>query len=125
MAMFLILLFVVSLVSLLAMFAFKYAELHMNVTVLPAFREWADDAACQLKALVERGGKEFEKLPPRALILFRIVVHVLALFVARMARGAETQAHRLADFVSHKHGFERRETNSEFLKKVGEAMPSG
>jgi hypothetical protein len=37
---------------------------------------------------------------------------------ARFARLASESAHRLADFVSHKRNFTRRETRSEFLKQV-------
>jgi len=45
-------------------------------------------------------------------------VREAALGLAASARYLERQAHRLADLVSHKRGFERRETKSEFLKQV-------
>ena len=64
--------------------------------------------------------KDMQDLLPRAVLLSRFLVHEAALGIARAARYSERQAHRLADMVSHKRGFERRETRSEFLRKVSE-----
>jgi hypothetical protein len=44
---------------------------------------------------------------------------------AAFARSSERQAHRLADLVSHKHGFVPRETRSEFLRKMSEHKNGG
>ena len=49
-----------------------------------------------------------------------MTLHFAALEFAHLARQASRQAHRLADFVSHKRNFERKETRSEFLRKMTE-----
>ena len=48
----------------------------------------------------------------------RIILHTTMVAFANIAGATERGAHRVADFVSHRHRFERKETNSDFLKKV-------
>jgi len=76
--------------------------------------------AQQVKELLDAARVDLAKVPPEGVRLFRIGIHMLALGFAALARTAERYAHRLADLVSYKHRFEKRDTRSEFLKKVSE-----
>ena len=113
-------LFAFSLLAMAALFALKYREAQGGFLVAPRARAWADYEALVLKELMTRSHFEFAKVVPALLFLFRYGIHELALGVAALARFLERQAHKLADMVSHKHRFERRESKSEFLKKVSE-----
>lgn len=117
--------FVFSLLAIAGLFTFRYWELQRGFIVAPALREKLDVRAVQLKELVLAARADLAKLPPLTVRIGRIMVHEAALALAALARIAERQAHRLADLVSHKHRFERRETRSEFLKKVSEHKEEG
>lgn len=110
--------FSVSLFLLVAFLVGKCIELKTGVVVAPTWRSAADTKARQLKELALRGEVELEQLPSHVWVLSRRGIHTLALLIARFARVMEERAHKLADFVSHKHGFERREVRSEFLKNA-------
>ncbi|OGG56131.1 hypothetical protein A3D71_02925 [Candidatus Kaiserbacteria bacterium RIFCSPHIGHO2_02_FULL_55_20] len=112
--------FLLSLFCIVALFAGKYWELRSERVLLPVWREKLDMRAQQLKELMDAARVDVAKLPPEALRVSRIAVHQLALGFAAFARTAEGYAHRLADVVSYKHRFEKRDTRSEFLKKVAE-----
>lgn len=112
--------FVLSLLGIIALFAGKYWEIRFERVLLPALRQKADVRAEQLKELMDAARLDLAKLPPEALRLSRIGIHEVALGFAALARTAESYAHQLADFVSYKHRFEKRDTSSEFLKKVAE-----
>lgn len=114
------LIFFLSLVGIVALFGVKYLEGHKQLEFVPLLRQKADERAHQIKALLAEGKIEAAKLPPKLLHLARTAVHIAALETAHLARVLEEQAHRLADFVSHKHHFEKGETKSEFLKQVSE-----
>jgi hypothetical protein len=73
-----------------------------------------------MKELLLAARVDLAKVPPELLRFSRIALHEAALGFAYLARLAERRAHRIADFVSHKRHYERRETRSEFLKKVSE-----
>ncbi len=109
-----------SLAGISALFGLKYWEMRNGTTVFPEWRVKADAQAAKLKELASAAWLDLALLPPLMLRTARVVVHEAALGMAALARISERQAHRLADFVSHKRGFERRETRSEFLRKVGE-----
>ncbi len=113
-------LFFVALFGIIALFGLKYWEERHERVLVPGVRDKADARAHELKELIALGRAELAKLPPEAAHRARMLIHAGALQTARLARAMETQAHRLADLVSHKHHFERREPQSEFLKKVGE-----
>ncbi len=117
--------FCVSVVGIVSLFAFKQWELRSERVLLPALREKADTRAIQLKELLAAARVDLSKLPPEALRLSRIAVHEAALGFAAFARMAERRAHKLADMVSYRHRFEKRETRSEFLKKVAEHKNGG
>lgn len=112
--------FIVSLLAILALFLVKNREERTGRQFAPQVRRHMDHRADELKVLMTRGRAELAKLPPEIVYLSRLAVHDLALGAAALARTLEQQAHRLADLVSHKHHFERRETTNEFLKQVSE-----
>ena len=112
--------FTLSLLGILGLFIFKYVETERGIMLVPKLRVKADAQALRFKSFLAQGRYTLAALPPFLLHVMRIVIHEAALAAAQLARFLESQAHRLADFVSHKHRFEARETRSEFLKKVSE-----
>lgn len=112
--------FVGSLIGIVALFGLKHWEMRREKLLVPAMRSELDRRAVQLKELMAAARVDLEKLPPIVMRLSRFAIHEAALGFAAMAHFAEREAHRVADLVSHKHRFERRETRSEFLKKVAE-----
>jgi hypothetical protein len=115
-----VIVFIGSLAAILGLFGIKYRELRTERVFAPAMRIKADEQALRFKGALARGRRELAKLPPTLLHLSRIAVHEAALGIAYGARAAEQGAHRLADMVSHKHRFEKREPRSEFLKQMNE-----
>ena len=113
-----IILFVVSFTLVALLFLGKYIEMRHGVVFAPEWRDRADDKARELKWLAYKAEARLERLPALLLVLTRLGIHTSALFAARFARYLEERAHQLADYVSHKRGFERRDAHSEFLKKV-------
>jgi|SRR3989344_3740278 len=118
MVIFAVAVFFVSLAGTVALFVLKQWEERTGRTLAPTVHRYLDVRALQGKELLVALQADLEKLPPELVHLAHIAVHTGALEVARLARFLEAQAHRLADFVSHKHRFERRAPRSEFLKKV-------
>ena len=112
--------FFFSLFAIAFLFALKSWEIRKERIVFAPLREKADVRALQLKELLDAARLDLSKLPPGAVRLSRIGIHQLALGFAALARGAEGYAHQVADLVSYKHHFEKRDTRSEFLKKVAE-----
>ncbi len=117
--------FAVSLLGMIILFSVKYRETKTGHVYLPALRDVSDEKAIALKVHLLRARVVIEHLPPILMILSRNLVRVIALKFAAFLRYGEDQAHRLADMVSHKHRFERRETRSEFLKQVSEHKNGG
>lgn len=120
-----IVVFSFSLLSIVLLFAFKSWEIRRERVLLPVLRQKADVRALQLKELLDAARLDLSKLPPEAVRLSRIGIHQLALGFAAFARRAESYAHQVADLVSYKHRFEKRDTRSEFLKKVAEHKSGG
>lgn len=112
--------FFISLIGIAGLFGVKYWESAHGRVLYPNARTMSDEQAARLKELVRMGRAELSKLPPQALVMAKKAVHAGALGAARLARAMESKSHQLADMVSHKHHFEKRETRSEFLKQVGE-----
>ncbi len=117
--------FVFSLLNICVLFALKSWELRHEKLVLPVLRRKADARAQQLKELAYAARTDIVTFLPEVVRFGRFLIHELALGFAALARFLERQAHRLADLVSHKRGFERRETRSEFLKKVADRKNNG
>ena len=120
MMVFTVIIFFLALLGIAALFGVKYWELRKDRVLAPQLREHADVRAGHLKELMLAARLDLAKVPPESVRLAHIAIHEGALKLAALARIAERQAHRLADLVSHKHRFEKRETRSEFLKKVAE-----
>ncbi|MFZ2555486.1 MAG: hypothetical protein WAZ27_01285 [Minisyncoccia bacterium] len=113
-------LFGVSLVGILFLFAVKRYEVRSGVLIGGRFRARADEFALDVKWVIMVVEWYLARTPDFLFALSRFGVRSFALSVARLARTSERHAHQLADFVSHKRNFERRETTSEFLKQVSE-----
>lgn len=109
-----------SLLGIAAIFCVKYWEQRHNRVLAPGLRERLDVRALQTKELLAAARMDLAQLPPALVRLSRFLIHEAALGFALLARIVEKQSYRLADLVSHKHRFEKRETRSEFLKKVSE-----
>lgn len=116
--------FLFALLGIIVLFGLKRWELSHERVIAPALRHRGDIRALQVKDLALAARKDLAKLPPQIVLVGRVIIHEAALSFAALARLLERQAHRLADFVSHKRGFERRQTRSEFLKKVSEHKES-
>lgn len=117
---FFIIMFVFALLAISTLFGVKYWELKHERVLAPNLRDRADVRANQLKELLIAARLDLEKLPPMLVRLGRLLIRDGALAFAQLARLAERSAHDIADLVSYKHRFEKRETRSEFLKKVSE-----
>ncbi len=117
-------LFFASLAGIALLFALKHWEMGTERIIAPAVRSSADRHALRFKDMLEKGRGELEKLPPALVHVTRFGIHELALGIASLARILERQAHRLADMVSHKHRFERKETKNGYLKQVSDHQNS-
>jgi hypothetical protein len=109
-----------SILGVLLLFAVKKYELSRGVLVGGSMRDDADLFALRVKWIFLVIEWYLARLPDFIFLLTRYGIRISALFTARIARRAEAQAHSIADFVSHKRNFERRETRSNYLKQVGE-----
>jgi len=118
MILFATILFLLSLLGVVALFALKHWEARAGRVLAPSVERYLDMRALQGKELLIALQADLEKLPPELVHFARVGIRIVALETARFARFLEAQAHRLADLVSHKHRFERRAPRSEFLKKV-------
>lgn len=112
--------FALSALGIIVLFSLKAWEMRTSRVIAPSVREKADASAHVAKRLIARAEVQLKKLPPELVYLSRTILHDVALGAAKLARFIERQLHRLADRISHKHNFERKETNSTFLKSVSE-----
>ncbi|HET8581109.1 MAG TPA: hypothetical protein VFL98_01420 [Candidatus Paceibacterota bacterium] len=103
---------------ILALFILKLVEAVSGRTLAPNTRAMLDEKALVVERMGEKAAYAVEHLPSFTIAFALYLVHVCAFLVARSARGIERQAHRVAEFVSHKRTFSRRETKSDFLKQV-------
>ncbi len=112
--------FFVSFTAIVALFALKQWEFSRGRALVPDVRARLDTEAMRLKELIVAGRNDIEKLPPILLYALQRILHSIAVDAGHLAHALGTEAHRLADAVSHKRNFTRRETRSDFLKKVSE-----
>ncbi|OGG58397.1 hypothetical protein A2765_05615 [Candidatus Kaiserbacteria bacterium RIFCSPHIGHO2_01_FULL_56_24] len=112
--------FGLSLFGIVILFAIKRYELARGALVGGSWRGRADDFALRVKWAIMVIEWYLARTPIFVSVLVRYGVRMAALGFANLARTSEAQAHRLAEMVSHKRNFERRETRSEFLKQVSE-----
>ncbi len=110
--------FVLSVIGIGAMFVIKHREIVGECELIPVVRARLDARAHQARELARAATSDLKRLPPECMHVFRISVHAVALWMARVARTVESSAHRLADRASYKHRFERRAPRSEFLQKI-------
>ena len=110
--------FFISLVGILSLFIVKRWELQNEVILAPRLRDGADHYARILKHRLVTLEGEVGTWWPQTVLVLRYGVHLTALAIARGFSRGERMMHGLADRVSHKHQFERRETRSQFLKEV-------
>lgn len=113
-------LFGFSISGIILLFLVKRYEVRRNLLVGGRFRNRADDFALDVKWAFMVIEWYLAHTPDFVIAFTRFGIRNLALSFARLARNSEAHAHRLADFVSHKRNFERRETKSDYLKQVGE-----
>jgi hypothetical protein len=125
MVIFAMIVFGISLISIIALFVLKNWENGSGRILMPAFRERSDDQAMRLKNRISHMGLDLARVPPIAVLYGRYLVHEGALGFAAFARMSEAYAHRVADLVSHKRTFVARAPRSEFLKKVSDHKNGG
>lgn len=113
-------LFSVSLASIASLFALKAWEVRRGTRILENWRAEADRFALLCKRMLVHWDSVLSRLPALLTVLSRLIVARLALAFSRLANSAATHADRLADLVSYKHRFERRETRSDFLRRVSD-----
>ena len=112
--------FFLSGIGIIALFALKRWENTHARVLFPHVRRVADEQALRMKQFLTAGVRDLEKLPPFLLYLLRIGVHIGAVAFGHLAHWIGERSHALADVVSHKHRFERRPPRSEFLMQVNE-----
>ena len=112
--------FVSSLTLIIILFLVKKLEVNRPRRFAEGLRMSADIGAVRIKSWLETSETYLEQAPFFLALLARYGIHIGALGFARLARTSAEQAHALADMVSHKRTFERRETKSQFLKDVSE-----
>lgn len=113
--------FALSLAGIAVLFLLKHREVQAGEAFMPeTLRDAGDVHALAFKEFLGQCRTEAALWPPRFVRASRFVLRDAALSVAVLARFVERQSHALADRVSHKHRFERRESANTFLKQVGE-----
>jgi len=117
--------FFASLISLALLFTLKSIESKRGTVFLPGLRGSADTAALSLKRELANLRGALSRIPPTLVLIGRYALHEIALASARLARLMESQSHKVADMVSHKRSFEKRDRRppgprSEFLKQVSD-----
>ncbi len=117
--------FFASLVGIIGLFSLKLWEERQGHAFSPSLRFAGDALALKCKNLLLRGEELLARLPSLTMYIAMTLLASGAVGFARVARAAAEAAHGLADFVSHKHNFERRETRSDFLKQVSEHHKNG
>ncbi len=108
----------ISILGIVLLFLIKSWEEKHGRILAPALKFSADKKAIEFKQVLLMTQVQIGKLGPTSMRVARIILHDLALSLASLSRASERQAHRLADLVSHKHRFERRESKNRFLKQV-------
>ena len=110
--------FFVALAGLICLFGFKYWENRRGKMPWSNTRRRIDAHAHRTKEIMLVSVVELEKLPPHLINFMRASVQRGAIAFGYLAHWLGRRSHALADMISHKHRFQRKETNSEFLKKV-------
>lgn len=112
--------FIGALTTIVALFTLRLVEERRGARFVPEFRVRVDSFALVLKMRIIALAKEMHRLPGIGLLILRYFVHIAAKAAARFARKMESGAHELADRMTHKHRFRRRESTNAFLREVAE-----
>ncbi len=112
--------FSATLLGITGLFGLRMWEVKRGGRVLETARTNADELARFLKHALQRFGAQMRRFPSLMLLITRYFIHLGAKAFARFARKMEEAAHQIADRMSHKHRFQRRESQSQFLKDVVE-----
>ena len=110
--------FGVALCGLFALFSLKYIENASGTVFFPRMRGVLNSRTQRIRRVLLLVIHAIEHFPALMVAFGYASLHLFAVLVALGARMAEKQAHRVADFVSHKRKFQRRPTQSSFLKEV-------
>lgn len=110
--------FTVSLAGIIVLLCLKAWEVRRARIFFPRIRARMDSGASFVKESIEALEARFTRLPSFLTYVLMKILALTSVSFARWARAASEAAHRLADFISHKHNFERRELRSEFLKTM-------
>src|SRR3989344_7285668 len=95
MILFATILFLLSLLGVVALFALKHWEALAGRVLAPSVERYLDMRALQGKELLIALQADLEKLPPELVHFARVGIRIVALETARFARFLEAQAHRL------------------------------
>lgn len=116
----LIVAFSIALCAIVFLFSIAYLEAARGTVVSPRIERVFDTWATGTHTGLMHIGHMVDHWPTYMMQFGYYLVHVAAVLVALVARAAERRAHAVADFVSHKRSFTRRETQSDFLRAVQE-----
>lgn len=112
--------FCAALCGITALLFLKRWELTHDRVLFQDARRLADVRALQLKHFLFHAAFVIESLPNVLLVILRRLIRRGAIAFGHLAHWLGERSHDLADLVSHKHRFERKEIRSEFLKQVAE-----
>ena len=115
---FALVLFFFSLSCIVTLFCLKAWEARRGHVIAPGLRQKADRGSLGFKSMLATHRSDLSKLSPAASRFAWYVIHEFVLWFAAFARAAERQSHKIANLVSQKYRFQRRETQSEFLNEV-------
>lgn len=125
MTLFFAVVFFFSLAGIAALFGMKRWEEKNGREIAPETRRFLDERALHAKELLIAMRHDAAKLPPILLHAAQRTLHGMMVDFARLSYSLARLSHQLADSVSHQRHFIRRETRSEFLKKVSEGVAGG
>jgi len=110
--------FFLACIGVTALFILRRWENEHGRVLLPGLHHEADLQALKLKMVLFARTRDVEKIVPFLFRLLQRGVRAAAIAFGHLAHWIGERSHALADLVSHKYRFERRETRSEFLKQV-------
>lgn len=113
--------FAASFIGICILFTLVALEARRGRRYAGAVRTRLDSSAVRLKTALVHSRSEVARILPLLAVITRWCVHEAALGAASLARVVEREAHRIADLVSHKYRFERRESTNQFLHQVSES----
>lgn len=110
--------FTASLLFVVLLFSFSYAEARFERRFAPSVRNRFDAFALSVRRTLKRIAHIIEHLPVYSLRALYLLLHLFAVAVALAARAIEAWARSLSDAVSYRRGFKQKPTKSSFLRQV-------